>query len=156
MIVGHKVKQEAKEEVGEGESMWEDFSSVTDKELQEMKEEMLQDAATIVGQEVKEEVEEVATNTDAVEPAIPPTAKRRRLARWETQREQAAQTLIEAFVKMDEADELQRAFGSKVKREQGDGEAPQGSSAGSFAEGVEGLMFAMEQAPEQVRKLRWC
>ena len=153
MIVGHEVKQEAEEEVGEGESMSEDFSSVTDKELQEMKEEMLQDAATIVGQEVKEEVEEVATNTDAVEPAIPPTAKRRRLARWETQREQAAQTLIEAFVKMDEADELQRAFGSKVKREQGDGEAPQGSSAGSFAEGVEGLMFAMEQAPEQVKPI---
>ena len=147
VIAGHEVKQEAKEEVGEGESMWEDFSSVTDKELQEMKEEMLQDAATIVGQEVKQEVEEVVTNTDAVEPAIPPTAKRRRLARWETQRKQAAQTLIEAFVKMDEADELQV---SKIRREQGDGEAS------SFAEGVEGLMFAMEQAPEQVRKLRWC
>ncbi|CAK9106257.1 unnamed protein product [Durusdinium trenchii] len=110
MIVGHEVKQEAEEEVGEGESMSEDFSSVTDKELQEMKEEMLQDAATIVGQEVKEEVEEVATNTDAVEPAIPPTAKRRRLARWETQREQAAQTLIEAFVKMDEPHRCQIRF----------------------------------------------
>ena len=75
----------------------EDFSSATDK-LQELKEEM-QDAATIVGQEVREEVEEVATNTDAVKPAIPPTAKRRRLARWDIQREQAAQTLIAAFVK---------------------------------------------------------
>ncbi|CAK9001381.1 unnamed protein product [Durusdinium trenchii] len=144
MIVGHKVKQEAKEEVGEGESMSEDFSSATDKELQKMKEEMLQDAATIVGQEVKQEVEEVVTNTDAVEPAIPPTAKRRRLARWETQRKQAAQTLIEAFVKMDEADELQV---SKIRREQGDGEAS------SFAEGVEGLMFAVEQAPEQVKPI---
>ena len=58
--------------------------------------------------------------------------------------------------RQDKADELQKAFVSKVTREQGDGTAPRGSSAGSFAEGVEGLMFAMEQAPEQVRKLRWC
>ena len=131
MIVGHKVKQEAKEEVGEGESMWEDFSSVTDKELQEMKEEMLQDAATIVGQEVKEEVEEVATNTDAVEPAIPPTAKRRRQARWETQRKLAAQTLIEAFVKMDEAAPV-----------------PNQIPFPQFGKGVKALQDSVPQAPE--------
>ena len=47
---------------------------------------MLQDAATMVVQEVKEE--KVATNIDAAEPAIP--AKRHRLARWDTQSKQAS------------------------------------------------------------------
>ena len=41
---------------------------------------------------------------------------------------------------MDRADELHV---SKIKREkQGDGKAPQASSASRLAEGVEGLMFA--------------